>query len=184
VELSPVPSTADDNDLDPVVDMVISSVGLLEPDLFTPIAALDMCSFQSVYLLSNEYLLEAMTAFSPLTWCHSKHCLLGSHDQEEDEHGFLISGSLKTETSYEHGFLISSSLKNETSFEHGFLISSSLKNETIIEHNFLISSSLKNETSCEDSFCISVATSLKNETEVTSIVHVSVSRSLKNETEV
>jgi hypothetical protein len=48
-------------DLDPVVDMVISSVGLLEPDLLTPIAALDMCSFQSVFLPSSEDLLEAMT---------------------------------------------------------------------------------------------------------------------------
>jgi hypothetical protein len=40
---SPMISTSDD--LDPVVDMVISSVGLLEPDLLTPIATLDMCSF-------------------------------------------------------------------------------------------------------------------------------------------
>jgi hypothetical protein len=40
---SPIPSTSDD--LDPVVDMVISSVGLLEPDLLTPVTTLDMCSF-------------------------------------------------------------------------------------------------------------------------------------------
>jgi hypothetical protein len=40
---SPMTSTSDD--LDPVVDMVISSVGLLEPDLLTPITTLDMCSF-------------------------------------------------------------------------------------------------------------------------------------------
>jgi hypothetical protein len=42
VVLSPMTSTSDD--LDPVVDMVISSVGLLEPDLLTPVVALDMCS--------------------------------------------------------------------------------------------------------------------------------------------
>jgi hypothetical protein len=43
VALSPMASTSDD--LDPIVDMVISSIGLLEPDLFTPIATLDMVSF-------------------------------------------------------------------------------------------------------------------------------------------
>jgi hypothetical protein len=69
VVLFPMDSTSDD--LDPVVDMVISSIGLLEPDLFTPIVTLDMVSFQSVFLPSNEDLLEAMTEFCPLTWCHS-----------------------------------------------------------------------------------------------------------------
>jgi hypothetical protein len=34
VALSPMTSTFDD--LDPIVDMAISSVGLLEPDLLTP----------------------------------------------------------------------------------------------------------------------------------------------------
>jgi hypothetical protein len=48
VALSPMTSNSDDLDL--VVDMVISSVGILEPDLFTPIATLDMCSFQSVFV--------------------------------------------------------------------------------------------------------------------------------------
>jgi hypothetical protein len=72
VALFPMPSTTDDNDLDPVVDMVISSVGLLEPDLLTPLATLNMCSFQCVFLLSNEYLLESMTEFCPLTWCSSR----------------------------------------------------------------------------------------------------------------
>jgi hypothetical protein len=43
VALSPMTSTS--NDLDPVVDMVISSVGLLEPDLLTPVMTLNMCSF-------------------------------------------------------------------------------------------------------------------------------------------
>jgi hypothetical protein len=62
-------STSDD--LDPVVDMVISSIGLLEPDLFTPVATLDMVSFQSVFLPSSEDLLEALTKICPLTWCHS-----------------------------------------------------------------------------------------------------------------
>jgi hypothetical protein len=55
VALSSMPSTADENDLltissisydlDLVVDMVISSIGLLEPGLLTPIATLYMCSF-------------------------------------------------------------------------------------------------------------------------------------------
>jgi hypothetical protein len=56
--LSPRPSTTDEDDLDLVVDMVISSVGLLEPDLLTPIVTLDMCSFQSVFLSSSEDLLR------------------------------------------------------------------------------------------------------------------------------
>jgi hypothetical protein len=43
VVLYPMTSTSDDLDL--VVDMVISLMGLLDPDLLTPIAALDMCSF-------------------------------------------------------------------------------------------------------------------------------------------
>jgi hypothetical protein len=70
VALSPMTSTSDD--LDPVVDMVISSVGLLEPDLLTPVTTLDVCSFQSDYLPSNEDLLEAMTEFCPLTWYPSR----------------------------------------------------------------------------------------------------------------
>jgi hypothetical protein len=69
VSLSPMTSAYDD--LDPVVDMVISSIGSLEFDLLTPIMALDMCSFQSVFLPSSEDLLEAMTDFCPLTWCPS-----------------------------------------------------------------------------------------------------------------
>jgi hypothetical protein len=70
VALSPVTSTPDDLDL--VVDMVISSVGLLEPDLLTPVATLDMCSFQSIVLPLSEDLLESMTEFCPLTWCPSR----------------------------------------------------------------------------------------------------------------
>jgi hypothetical protein len=54
--------------LDPVVDMVISSVWLLDPDLLTPIAVLDMCSFQSVFLPSSEDLLESMIEFCTMTW--------------------------------------------------------------------------------------------------------------------
>jgi hypothetical protein len=82
VALSPMPSTVDEDesltvrslpyDLDLVVDMVISSVGILEHDLLTPIVALNMCSFQSVFLPSSEYLLESMTDFCPLTWCPSR----------------------------------------------------------------------------------------------------------------
>ena len=70
VALLPMASTYDD--LDPVVDMVISLIGLLEYDLFTPVVTLDMVSFQSVFLPSSEDLLEAMTEFCPLTWCHSR----------------------------------------------------------------------------------------------------------------
>ena len=69
VALSPMASTSDD--LDPIVDMVISLIGLVEPDLFSPVATLDMVFFQSVFLPSSEDLLEAMTQFCPLTWCHS-----------------------------------------------------------------------------------------------------------------
>jgi hypothetical protein len=47
VALSPMASTSDN--LDPVVDMVISSIGLLEPDLFTPVT-------------------------QPSTWCPSRVC--------------------------------------------------------------------------------------------------------------
>jgi hypothetical protein len=70
VALSPMTSTSDDLDL--VVDMVISSVGLLEPDLLTPVTTLDMCSFQSDSLPSDEDLLEAMAEFCPLTWYPSR----------------------------------------------------------------------------------------------------------------
>jgi hypothetical protein len=82
VALSPMPSAADADeplivsslpyDLDPVVYMVIYLIGLLEPYLFTPIAILDMCFFQSVFLPSSEDLLEVMTEFCPLTWCPSR----------------------------------------------------------------------------------------------------------------
>jgi hypothetical protein len=65
VALSPMASTSDN--LDPVVDMVISSIGLLEPNLFTSVATLDMVSFQSMLLPSSEDLLESMTEFCPLT---------------------------------------------------------------------------------------------------------------------
>jgi hypothetical protein len=70
VALSPMTSTLDD--LDPVVNMVISSVGLLEFDLLTPVETLDMCSFQRIFLPSSEYLLESMTEFCPLTWFPSR----------------------------------------------------------------------------------------------------------------
>jgi hypothetical protein len=65
VALSPMTSTCDDLDL--IVDMVIYSVRLLEPDLLTPIMDLDMCSFHSVVHPSSEDLVEAMTNFCPLT---------------------------------------------------------------------------------------------------------------------
>jgi hypothetical protein len=68
--LSPMPSNFDDLDL--VVDMVMSSVGLLELDLLTPVTDFNMCSFQSDFIPSNEDLLEAMTDVCPLTWCPSR----------------------------------------------------------------------------------------------------------------
>ena len=68
--LSPMTSTSDD--LDPVVDMVISSVGLLEPDLLTPVTTFNMCSFLSDYLPSSEDLLEAMIDVFPLTCVPSR----------------------------------------------------------------------------------------------------------------
>jgi hypothetical protein len=55
VALSPIPSTVDEDDpltirsvfydLDPVVDMVISSIGSLDIDLLTLVTTLDMMSF-------------------------------------------------------------------------------------------------------------------------------------------
>jgi hypothetical protein len=82
VALSPMPSTADEDEpltissasyeLDLIVDMVISSIGFLELDLFTLVATLDMVSFQSVSLSSSEDLLESMTDFCPFTWRPSR----------------------------------------------------------------------------------------------------------------
>jgi hypothetical protein len=70
VALSPMTSNFDD--LDPVVDMVISLVGLMEPDLLTPFETLDMCSFQSNFLPSSEDLLESMSEIFPLMWFPSR----------------------------------------------------------------------------------------------------------------
>jgi hypothetical protein len=60
------------NDLDPVVDMVISSVGILEPNILTLDETLDLCSFRRIILPSSEDILEVMTEFYPLTWCPSR----------------------------------------------------------------------------------------------------------------
>jgi hypothetical protein len=58
--------------------------------------------------------------------------------------------SLKNETTvYEHGFLISNSLKNETSYEDSFFVS--------------VETSLKNETEVMSIVLVSVSISLKNE---------------------
>jgi hypothetical protein len=72
VDFSSSPKISTSDNLDLVVDMVISSVGLLELDLLTPIATLRMWSFPSDHLPSNEDLLEAMTEFYPLTWYPSR----------------------------------------------------------------------------------------------------------------
>jgi hypothetical protein len=58
-------------DSNPIFDMVISSIGLFEPDLLTPVATLNMYSFESVFLPSSEDLLESMNECYPLTWCPS-----------------------------------------------------------------------------------------------------------------
>jgi hypothetical protein len=70
VALSPIPSSTSEDEphtislvsyeLDRVFDMVISSIGILEPDLLTPIATLNMCSFQSVFLPLSEDLLDVV----------------------------------------------------------------------------------------------------------------------------
>jgi hypothetical protein len=70
VALSPMNSNFDE--LDPVFDMVIYLVGLLEPDLLTIDETLDMCSFHNILLPPSEDMLESMTKFFPLTWCPSR----------------------------------------------------------------------------------------------------------------
>ncbi len=60
------------SDLDLVVDIVISSIGILEPDILTPIASLAIHSFQSVFLPSRKDLLEAMIEVCPLTCIPSR----------------------------------------------------------------------------------------------------------------
>jgi hypothetical protein len=69
VATCPMCSTLDEASyqLDPVVDMVISSIGILDHDLLTPIAALDMYFIQSVFFPFNKDLLEAMIEVCPLT---------------------------------------------------------------------------------------------------------------------
>jgi hypothetical protein len=67
-----MPSVVDEDDLDLVFDMVIYSLKILEPDLLTPITDLDMCSFQSAFLPSSEYHLEAMIYVCPLTCIPSR----------------------------------------------------------------------------------------------------------------
>jgi hypothetical protein len=60
------------SDLDPVANMVINSIGILEADLPTPIATLDMHPFQSVVLPSSEDLLDSMIEVCPLTCIPSR----------------------------------------------------------------------------------------------------------------
>jgi hypothetical protein len=77
IETCPIPFTINENEsliicstsYDPylVVDMVISLMGLLDPNLPTPIVALDMYSFQSIVVSSNEYLLEYLIEVCTLT---------------------------------------------------------------------------------------------------------------------
>jgi hypothetical protein len=59
-------------DLDTVVDMVISLIGLLELDIPILIEAIDMYSFRSVFIPSSEDILEAMDDVCPLTCIPSR----------------------------------------------------------------------------------------------------------------
>jgi hypothetical protein len=103
-------------DLDLVVDMVNPSMGYLEPDISptTPIKSLNIHSFQSIVLPSDEDLFEAMV-------------------RKHDHSSLCVSSSLKNETNnHEHSSIyVPRSLKNETdNHEHSSLsTSSSLKNE-------------------------------------------------------
>jgi hypothetical protein len=74
VATCPMCSTLDEASyqLDLVVDMVISSIGILDHDLLTPIAALDMYFIQRIFLPFNEDLLEAMIEVCPLTCIPSR----------------------------------------------------------------------------------------------------------------
>jgi hypothetical protein len=50
----PLPVSSISSELDPVVDMVISSIGLVELDLLTPVATLDrVCFFHRVNISWN-----------------------------------------------------------------------------------------------------------------------------------
>jgi hypothetical protein len=60
------------HDLDPIVDMVIYLIGILEPYIPTLIEVIDMYSFQSAFLPSSEDILEAMTDIFPLTCIPSR----------------------------------------------------------------------------------------------------------------
>jgi hypothetical protein len=59
-------------DLDLVVDMVISSIGILETYIPTLIKVVDMYSFQSIFLPYSKDLMEAMVDVCPLTCIPSK----------------------------------------------------------------------------------------------------------------
>jgi hypothetical protein len=124
VALSPMTSTSDN--LDSVIDMVISSVGLLELDLLTLVTTLNMCSFQSDHLPSDEDILEAMTEFFPLTWYPSR--ALSSWkplSRSNHEHSFLLCSKLIKKMKQQSG-------DRTWNLEHSsFPVSSSLKNETI-----------------------------------------------------
>ena len=89
--------------------------------------------------------------FPRIVFCVSEATSL-KNERKVFQHGFLISSSLKNETTFEDSFCVfeETSLNNETEvLRIVFCVSeaTSLKNETeVFEHGFLISSSLKNET--------------------------------------
>jgi hypothetical protein len=103
-------------DLDPVVNMVISSIGILEPDIPTLIKVVNMYSFQSDFLPSSEDLLEAMI------------------DVYSFQSIVLLEVMIKKRIQAWFCFSMVSSFKNETNvLSIVFLsVASSLKNETKI----------------------------------------------------
>jgi len=82
VELFPTPSVVDKDEpltvslvsyyLDMVVDMVISLIGILEPDISALIEVVDMFSLQSIFIPSSKDILENMIDIFPLTCIPSR----------------------------------------------------------------------------------------------------------------
>jgi hypothetical protein len=89
VTIYPMLSTLNDReslpspDLYTVFDMVISSIGLLEPTIPTLLEVVNMYSFRIVFPPFSEDLLESMVDVCPLTCIPSREFTFGIHDQGE-----------------------------------------------------------------------------------------------------
>jgi hypothetical protein len=86
------------SNLDRVVDMVNHSIGDLQPDipLITPTKSLDMYSFQSIVIMSNEDLLEAkVKGFEHSSLSLSR--LLKNETCTHDHNPLSMSSALKNE---------------------------------------------------------------------------------------